>query len=102
MSPEVKANPQRVIVAAVQLPAVSNAELEASLKELRELARTLGFEVVDHEIWPPQARNLKNEIGCEVMDRTMVILEIFHRHARSNAAGAFFRVRGERIRGSTQ
>ncbi|HEV7820873.1 MAG TPA: GTPase HflX, partial [Burkholderiales bacterium] len=37
---------------------------------------------------PSQARNLENEVGCVVMDRTMVILEIFHRHARSNAARA--------------
>ena len=46
MSKEVKVTPQRAVVAAVQLPAVSDAELEASLKELRELAKTLGFEVV--------------------------------------------------------
>lgn len=172
MSEAVPVNPQRAVVAAVQLPAVSDAEFEASLNELRELARTLGFEVVatftqkrsnfdtaaylgtgkreelrrfvqgeadpsdetavapadakrigkqgerhiahhglvaareaakavagadarraafvlvDHEISPSQARNLENEVGCEVMDRTMVILEIFHRHARSNAARA--------------
>jgi GTP-binding protein HflX len=44
--------------------------------------------LVDHEISPSQARNLENELGCTVMDRTMVILEIFHRHARSNAARA--------------
>jgi GTP-binding protein HflX len=92
---------------------------------LRQLAKTLGFEVVetfaqkrasfdatayfglgkreelrdfvqegadlvlvDHEISPSQAHNLQKEVGCEVMDRTMVILEIFHRHARSNAARA--------------
>ncbi len=161
---------QRAVIAAVQRPSVSDAELEASLVELRELAKTLGFEVVatftqkrasfdataylgtgkrdelrrfihgetgdeppedakpkrggrkadniahhgavaareaakdaartgndtrqaafvlvDHEISPSQARNLENEIGCQVMDRTMVILEIFHRHARSNAARA--------------
>ena len=30
----------------MQLPAVSDAEFEASLTELRELAKTLGFEVV--------------------------------------------------------
>ena len=41
---------------------------------------------VDHEISPSQARNLEKEVGCQVMDRTMVILEIFHRHARSRAA----------------
>jgi GTP-binding protein HflX len=44
--------------------------------------------LVDHEISPSQARNLEIEVGCEVMDRTMVILEIFHRHANSPAARA--------------
>jgi len=192
MSSEVKTPTKRAVVAAVQLPSVSDLELETSLNELRELAKTLGFEVVgtfvqkrasfdraaylgvgkreeirqfiqgeadtsreaaatdgdpqegeapaqaparrrtgvgramraaermphhgavaareaakaaaqaladadtrraafvlvDHEISPSQARNLENELGCDVMDRTMVILEIFHRHARSNAARA--------------
>ncbi len=44
--------------------------------------------LVDHEISPSQARNLEKETGGEVMDRTMVILEIFHRNARSRAARA--------------
>ncbi len=42
--------------------------------------------LVDHEITPSQARNLERETGAVVMDRTAVILEIFHRHARSRAA----------------
>lgn len=133
-------NPKRAIVAAVQLPDVTDIEFDASLTELRELANTLGFEVVDtftqkrisfdttaylgigkrqeiahyieasqageseytpasmntaidfllvdHEISPSQARNLEKETTCEVMDRTMVILEIFRRNARSPAARA--------------
>ncbi len=158
MQSEVKEAPQYAIVAAVQLPGVSDVEFEASLTELRELAKTLGFTVtrtfmqkragfdstaylgvgkrqeirrfvnstpgdetgpdrepqnplhrlsnfveelddevsphpidvlfVDHEISPSQARNLEKEAGCQVMDRTMVILEIFHRNARSPAARA--------------
>ena len=44
--------------------------------------------LVDHEISPSQARNLEKETGCGVMDRTMVILEIFHNNARSRAAKA--------------
>jgi GTP-binding protein HflX len=185
MSKAVKVTSKRAVVAAVQLTGVSDLEFESSLGELRELAKTLGFEVVsvftqkrssfdstaylgigkrdemrrfvqgepeleaepdaapssedlpaasvtekgadhraekraekriarhgavaareaakalaetdnrraafvlvDHEISPSQARNLENEIGCDVLDRTMVILEIFHRHARSNAARA--------------
>jgi GTPase len=142
MQTEVKESPKYAIAAAVQLPNVSDIEFEASLTELRELAKTLGYEVihtftqkrthfdttaylgigkreeihdfvnihatsseseepdanpdapeihailVDHEISPSQARNLEKEVGCEVMDRTMVILEIFHRNARSRAAKA--------------
>jgi GTP-binding protein HflX len=158
MQSEAKEKPQYAVVAAVQLPGVSDVEFEASLTELRELAKTLGFTVtrtftqkrsgfdstaylgvgkrqeirrfvsgeaaneaepdhapqnplhrlstlveglddevsphpidvvfVDHEISPSQARHLENEVGCQVMDRTMVILEIFHRNARSPAARA--------------
>lgn len=140
MQREVEEKSRYAIVAAVQLPSVSDNEFEASLSELRELAKTLGYEVVrtfvqkrssfdttaylgvgkrqeirsfmnnepaefeeivanpdsrdietilvDHEISPSQARNLEKEAGCEVMDRTMVILEIFHRNARSRAARA--------------
>src|SRR5436853_5714635 len=36
----------RAIVAAVQLSSVSDVEFDASLTELRQLAKTLGFEVV--------------------------------------------------------
>jgi GTP-binding protein HflX len=134
MQMEVKDQPRYAVVAAVQLPNVTDLEFEASLTELRELAKTLGLQVVhtfiqkrtsfdanaylgvgkrqeiqtyvngehdalpgggqidailvDHEISPSQARNLEVEVGCEVMDRTMVILEIFHRNARSRAARA--------------
>jgi GTP-binding protein HflX len=125
MNREADRKPKRAVVAAVQKPGVTDLEFEASLTELRQLAKTLGFEVVhrftqkragfdsagyfgtgkraelkaiveggadivlvDHEISPSQAHNLEKEVGCEVMDRTMVILEIFHRHARSRAARA--------------
>ena len=144
MQKEVKDKPRYAVIGAVHLPNVTDIEFEASLSELRELAKTLGFEVVrtfiqkragfdttaylgigkrqeisafvnneaefdelgnlvqsappddreieailvDHEISPSQARNLEKEVGCEVMDRTMVILEIFHRNARSRAARA--------------
>ena len=130
MQSEVQEKPKYAIAAAVQLPNVTDLEFEASLTELRELAKTLGYKViktfiqkrigfdmraylgvgkrqeindyvnneaeakevevllVDHEISPSQARNLELEVGCEVMDRTMVILEIFQRNARSRAARA--------------
>src|SRR5438067_12997781 len=116
----------RAIVAAVQLSSVGEVEFDASLTELRQLAKTLGFQVVgrftqkragfesgayfgtgkreelrlmreqdavdviliDHEISPSQQFNLAKEVGCEVMDSSMVILEIFHRHAASRYARA--------------
>ncbi len=42
--------------------------------------------VVDHEISPSQARNLERATGAQVLDRTGVIVEIFHRHAKSREA----------------
>jgi GTP-binding protein HflX len=59
----------------------------ADLKTAVEVHRA-GVVVLDHEVTPSQARNLEKETGAQVMDRTAVILEIFHRHARSRAAKA--------------
>ena len=44
------------------------------------------FVIVDHDISPSQARNLERATGAQVLDRTGVIVEIFHRHARSREA----------------
>jgi len=41
---------------------------------------------VDHELTPSQARNLERATDAQVLDRTGVIIEIFHRHAKSRAA----------------
>ena len=44
------------------------------------------FVIVDHDISPNQARNLERATGAQVLDRTGVIVEIFHRHAHSREA----------------
>ncbi len=44
------------------------------------------YVIVDHEISPSQARNLERATGARVLDRTGVIVEIFHRHANSREA----------------
>ena len=44
------------------------------------------FVIVDHDISPSQARNLERATGAQVLDRTGVIMEIFHRHAHSREA----------------
>ena len=45
-----------------------------------------GFVIVDHDISPSQARNLEVATGARVLDRTGVIVEIFHRHAHTREA----------------
>jgi GTP-binding protein HflX len=42
--------------------------------------------VVAHELSPSQLRNLEKATGALVLDRTGVIVDIFHRHARSREA----------------
>src|SRR6202795_3551497 len=44
------------------------------------------FVIVDHDISPSQARNLERGTGAQILDRTGVIVEIFHRHAHSREA----------------
>ena len=63
---------------------------KGKLEELKQLIETEvgNLVLVDHELSPSQARNLEKATGGDVLDRTAVILEIFHRHARSRAARA--------------
>ncbi len=44
------------------------------------------FVIVDHELSPSQIRNLEHATGAQVLDRTGVIVEIFHRHANTREA----------------
>ncbi len=51
-----------------------------------DAARKPEFVIVDHELSPSQIRNLENATGAQVLDRTGVIVEIFHRHANTREA----------------
>jgi GTPase len=51
-----------------------------------EADRKPDFVIVDHELSPSQIRNLERATGAEVLDRTGVIVEIFHRHAKTREA----------------
>jgi GTP-binding protein HflX len=42
--------------------------------------------LIDHDLTPTQQRNLEKATGVDVLDRTSVILEIFHRHAKTREA----------------
>jgi GTPase len=154
----------KAVLVSVQLPGVTDAEQQSSLKELKRLCQTLGFEVVgevtqkrkglgaatllgkgklvelavwtggtglvpkgppgktkgtkedeeeeedeteplhleappaptrepratvvviDHDLSPRQLRNIEGATSAQVLDRTGVIIEIFHRHASSRPA----------------
>src|SRR6185295_8029750 len=156
MSAPTEAPRPKTVLVGVQLSGVTDAELRSSLKELKRLCETLGFEVVgevtqkrnglgsatllgegklvelaawtggtgvvpkgppgkkkateegqeeeaapaapigepratvvviDHELSPRQLRNIEGATSAaEVLDRTGVIIEIFHRHASSRPA----------------
>lgn len=42
--------------------------------------------IVDNDISPAQIRNLEQATGAQVFDRAGIIIEIFHRHARTREA----------------
>ncbi|MCL1837698.1 MAG: GTPase HflX [Propionibacteriaceae bacterium] len=55
------------------------------VQELRTLVRECGADTVicDGELEPAQLRNLEDQIGVKVIDRTSLILDIFAQHAHS-------------------
>ncbi|MGV3624151.1 MAG: GTPase HflX [Archangium sp.] len=61
-------------------------EVEAPEEEEDEDVVRASVVVVDHELSPSQARNLERATRAEVLDRTGVIVDIFHRHAKSREA----------------
>lgn len=60
------------------------AELSAALREKAGGTRTLV--VVDAALSPGEQRSLANAVGCEVLDRTQVILRLFALRARTREA----------------
>lgn len=111
---------ERVLLVGVQLN--NNDDVESSLEELKELARTAGADIVgkliqareqyhpatyigkgkleevkelilkldatgiicDDELSPAQLKNLEDALDTKVMDRTMVILDIFAARATTS------------------
>lgn len=60
------------------------AELSSDEKNKSEIKAQVV--IVDCELSPSQLRNLESAFGCQVLDRTGVIIEIFSRHAKTKAA----------------
>jgi len=55
------------------------------VQEIAELVQAASAEVVlfDHDLTPTQQRNLERALGCRVIDRTQLILDIFAQRART-------------------
>lgn len=60
---------------------------QGKVDEIRAEAQRVGANLIvfNQDISPSQARNLEDEIGLRVVDRTEVILDIFAQRARSQA-----------------
>ncbi len=79
---------------AAALAAELDPELEPDTEEEPEAPADLGPEptgkatqvIFDNELTPNQLKNLTAATGAEVLDRTGVIVEIFHRHAKTREA----------------
>jgi GTP-binding protein HflX len=58
------------------------------VEEIRNLYEETGANLVifNDELSPSQIRNLERDLDCKVIDRTMLILDIFARRAKSNEA----------------
>ena len=58
---------------------------KGKIEEIRELCEQLGATgiICDDELSPAQMKNLEDELDCKVMDRTMLILDIFAQHAQT-------------------
>ena len=59
---------------------------KGKVEEIKELVEELGADgiVCDDELSPAQLSNLKDELDIKVLDRTLVILDIFASHAKSS------------------
>lgn len=72
------------------LPEVNKATCLGSgkLAELRAFVKDMEADTVifDNTLSPMQMKNLQDELGCAVMDRTGLILEIFLRRAKTKEA----------------
>ncbi|WP_439538377.1 GTPase HflX [Sphingomonas sp.] len=60
---------------------IGSGQVEALAETVRD--RELGLAVFDAALTPVQQRNLETSLGCKVIDRTGLILEIFGERART-------------------
>jgi len=83
--------PHRSVGRKTGKPAGWKADSQAGVRDTDDPSdgateNNVGLVAVDHDLSPSQARNLEHAVGVPVLDRTGVIIEIFHRHAKTREA----------------
>ena len=78
------------IVQKRSTPDVATFIGRGKVAQLKDYARAEGADAVifDEELSPAQQRNLEEKLGVKVLDRTIVILDIFAQHASSREGKA--------------
>ena len=73
------------VVQRLEHPEPSTFFGQGKVEELRELRREHDADLVifDDELTPTQQRNLEKGVGCKIVDRTALILDIFAQRART-------------------
>jgi GTP-binding protein HflX len=67
-------------------PPGTEREEPEELPDVLEPEARASVVLVDHDLSPRQSRNLELATGAEVLDRSMVVVSIFQRHARTREA----------------
>jgi GTP-binding protein HflX len=87
--------PKYVRPGSKQAEVVAEAEDDAATEdepdpddfgEPKEVTAKAKVVLIDHDLTPSQQHNLEIATGVDVLDRTAVIVEIFHRHAKTREA----------------
>jgi GTPase len=77
--------PVKSFIQGIERPNVRTYVGSGKLDEIKQyvLAEEIDIVIVDDELGGSQIRNLEKELGCKILDRTNLILDIFAKRART-------------------
>jgi len=80
--------PDKRFVQKLPMPDPRSFVGSGKLAEIAEYVKAAGIDVVvfDDELSGSQTRNIEREVGCRVLDRPLLILDIFAKRARTTTA----------------
>ncbi len=80
--------PVKRFVQALDLPHTKTYVGKGKLEEIKQFitAEDINLVIFDDDLGPSQLRNIEAELGCKILDRTNLILDIFAKRARTSHA----------------